>query len=257
MRQAVAGFDLTFSVPKSVSVLWGVADAVTQERIVAAHHAAVADVIDFFEREVAATRAGISDRDGAVAQVECRRRRGRCLRPLRLARRRPAAPHARRRRQQGPHRRWTAAGAASTAARYSRREPACRRTTTRCSPTGSSRDLGIEWELRQRGARPEPAMGDRRRQRRPDHRVLQSHPRDRAQEGRAHRRVRRPPRPAAVSQDHRRAPSPGDAGDPPAEGGPIARRPDSRVASARRRAVGDRRRRRGLATLLGRTARCR
>src|SRR3954454_3436907 len=69
MRRAVAGFDLTFSVPKSVSVLWGVADAVTQERIVAAHHAAVADVIDLFEREVAATRAGISDRDGAVAQV--------------------------------------------------------------------------------------------------------------------------------------------------------------------------------------------
>ncbi len=69
MRHAVAGFDLTFSVPKSVSVLWGVADAATQERIADAHHAAVADVIDFFEREVAATRAGFSDRDGAVAQV--------------------------------------------------------------------------------------------------------------------------------------------------------------------------------------------
>ncbi|QBR94342.1 conjugal transfer protein [Nocardioides euryhalodurans] len=69
MRHAVAGFDLTFSVPKSVSVLWAVADAATQERIAEAHHAAVADVIDFFEREVAATRAGISDSDGAVAQV--------------------------------------------------------------------------------------------------------------------------------------------------------------------------------------------
>lgn len=69
MRHAVAGFDLTFSVPKSVSVLWGVADAATQERIVDAHHATVADVIAFFEREVAATRAGISDSDGAVAQV--------------------------------------------------------------------------------------------------------------------------------------------------------------------------------------------
>ena len=68
-RHAVAGFDLTFSVPKSVSVLWGVADAATQERIVEAHHAAVADVLDFFEREVAATRAGVADRDGAVAQV--------------------------------------------------------------------------------------------------------------------------------------------------------------------------------------------
>lgn len=69
-RRAVAGFDLTFSVPKSVSVLWGVADGATQERIVSAHHAAVADVIDLFEREVAATRTGISDRDGAVAQVD-------------------------------------------------------------------------------------------------------------------------------------------------------------------------------------------
>ena len=68
-RRAVAGFDLTFSVPKSVSVLWGVADAATQERIVEAHHAAVADVLEFFEREVTATRMGFADRDGAVAQV--------------------------------------------------------------------------------------------------------------------------------------------------------------------------------------------
>lgn len=69
-KQPVAGFDLTFSAPKSVSVLWGVADARTQERIVAAHHAAVADVLGFFEREVAATRTGVAAGDGAVAQVE-------------------------------------------------------------------------------------------------------------------------------------------------------------------------------------------
>jgi len=69
VRHAVAGYDLTFSVPKSASVLWGLADAVTQGRIVEAHHAAVADVLDLFEREVAATRTGVSDRDGAVAQV--------------------------------------------------------------------------------------------------------------------------------------------------------------------------------------------
>jgi conjugative relaxase-like TrwC/TraI family protein len=68
-RHAVAGFDLTFIVPKSVSVLWAIADAAIQERIADAHNAAVADVIAFFEREVAATRAGISDSDGAVAQV--------------------------------------------------------------------------------------------------------------------------------------------------------------------------------------------
>lgn len=57
-RTAVAGFDLTFSVPKSVSVLWGVADANTQGLIVEAHHAAVAQVLDLLEREVAATRVG-------------------------------------------------------------------------------------------------------------------------------------------------------------------------------------------------------
>jgi conjugative relaxase-like TrwC/TraI family protein len=70
VRRPVAGFDLTFSVPKSVSVLWGVADAETQKRIAAAHHAAVADIVAYFEREVTATRAGISDKDGAVAQVQ-------------------------------------------------------------------------------------------------------------------------------------------------------------------------------------------
>ncbi|MFF0973661.1 relaxase domain-containing protein, partial [Kocuria sp. CPCC 205295] len=37
-RRAVAGFDYTFSVPKSVSVLWGVADAGTQALIAQSHH---------------------------------------------------------------------------------------------------------------------------------------------------------------------------------------------------------------------------
>jgi conjugative relaxase-like TrwC/TraI family protein len=55
-RRAVAGFDFTFSVPKSVSVLWGVADADLQAMIVEAHHTAVAEVVDYLEREVVATR---------------------------------------------------------------------------------------------------------------------------------------------------------------------------------------------------------
>lgn len=69
-KTAVSGFDLTFSVPKSVSVLWGLADADTQARLVEAHHEAVAEVLAFFEREVAVTRAGANARDGAVAQHE-------------------------------------------------------------------------------------------------------------------------------------------------------------------------------------------
>lgn len=69
-RRAVAGFDFTFSIPKPASVLWAVADAGTQTLIADAHHAAVAEVVAFMEREVAATRAGASGRDGAVAQVD-------------------------------------------------------------------------------------------------------------------------------------------------------------------------------------------
>src|SRR6478735_2044945 len=119
MRRAVAGFDLTFSVPKSVSVLWGVADAVTQERIVAAHHAAVADVIALFEREVAATRAGISDADGVVANKVLTVMDGRWRsldgRPIFASR--------------------TGLSAHYDALLVDR----------------LSRDLGIEWELRQRG----------------------------------------------------------------------------------------------------------
>jgi len=68
-RRAVAGYDFTFSIPKSASVLWGIADATTQARIVHAHHAAVAEAIGFLEREAAYTRAGATTRDGAVAQV--------------------------------------------------------------------------------------------------------------------------------------------------------------------------------------------
>jgi len=69
-RRAVAGFDYTFSVPKSVSVLWGVADAGTQALIARAHHDAVQDVLAFMEREVVATRTGSGGRGGAVVQSD-------------------------------------------------------------------------------------------------------------------------------------------------------------------------------------------
>ncbi|MDN5745960.1 MAG: relaxase domain-containing protein, partial [Nocardioidaceae bacterium] len=69
-RRAVAGFDFTFSTPKSASVLWAVSDAGTQALIGQAHHRAVAEVVAFMEREVAATRTGATAGDGAVAQVD-------------------------------------------------------------------------------------------------------------------------------------------------------------------------------------------
>lgn len=64
-RTAVAGFDLTFSPPKSVSAIWGVTDAGTQALIAQAHHAAMLDTIALLEKRVAATRVGA----GGIAQM--------------------------------------------------------------------------------------------------------------------------------------------------------------------------------------------
>lgn len=66
----MAAFDSTFSVPKSASALWAVADAGTQALIGEAHHRAVADVVALMEREMAATCAGTTGGDGAVAQAK-------------------------------------------------------------------------------------------------------------------------------------------------------------------------------------------
>jgi conjugative relaxase-like TrwC/TraI family protein len=55
---SVAGFDATFSTPKSVSVLWALADEPTRQVILDAHHAAVAQVLWLMERDVARTRTG-------------------------------------------------------------------------------------------------------------------------------------------------------------------------------------------------------
>jgi conjugative relaxase-like TrwC/TraI family protein len=67
-RASVAGFDLTFSAPKSVSAWWAVADGHTQQVIVDAHHAALRACVGLLETQVAATRIG---RNG-VAQAEVR-----------------------------------------------------------------------------------------------------------------------------------------------------------------------------------------
>ncbi|MGW1341358.1 MobF family relaxase [Kribbella sp. NPDC002412] len=67
-RQAVAGFDLTFSPVKSVSALWATADVGIQEQIAAAHHEAVADVLSLIEQHAAFTRSG----DGGIAQLDTR-----------------------------------------------------------------------------------------------------------------------------------------------------------------------------------------
>ncbi|MHB8186835.1 MAG: MobF family relaxase [Dermatophilaceae bacterium] len=62
----VAGFDLTFSAPKSVSVVWAVADEATQGLIYAAHQRALEHVIAYAEEQVFSSRSGA----GGVVQED-------------------------------------------------------------------------------------------------------------------------------------------------------------------------------------------
>jgi conjugative relaxase-like TrwC/TraI family protein len=54
----VPGFDLTFSAPKSVSVLFGIGDDALRGTIRAAHEQAVAEAFAYLERHAAVTRRG-------------------------------------------------------------------------------------------------------------------------------------------------------------------------------------------------------
>jgi conjugative relaxase-like TrwC/TraI family protein len=58
VRQRVPGFDLTFSAPKSVSVLFGVGDDALRGVIRDAHDQAVGEALGYLEREAVATRRG-------------------------------------------------------------------------------------------------------------------------------------------------------------------------------------------------------
>ncbi len=57
-RNAVVGFDLTFSVPKSVSVLWALSPRSQQQQILRTHHEAVEATLAWLETNVIHTRAG-------------------------------------------------------------------------------------------------------------------------------------------------------------------------------------------------------
>ncbi|WP_308212863.1 MobF family relaxase [Mycolicibacterium arenosum] len=63
---AVAGYDLTFSPVKSISALWALAPPEIAEQIEAAHHEAVADVLEWLQDNAAFTRTGTN----GVAQVD-------------------------------------------------------------------------------------------------------------------------------------------------------------------------------------------
>ena len=61
-RHAVVGFDLTFTAPKSVSVLWALADDATRVIVYDAHRAALASSLEFVEQRVIRTRIGDAGR---------------------------------------------------------------------------------------------------------------------------------------------------------------------------------------------------
>ena len=62
---AVAGFDLTFRAPKSVGVLWGVAEADLARQVRLGHETAVAGALGYLEREACRARRGA----GGAVQV--------------------------------------------------------------------------------------------------------------------------------------------------------------------------------------------
>jgi conjugative relaxase-like TrwC/TraI family protein len=68
LRAAVAGFDLTFTVPKSASVLWALGDPPTQRAVAEAHREAVDATLDALQDRWLFTRTGA----GSCAQVPTR-----------------------------------------------------------------------------------------------------------------------------------------------------------------------------------------
>lgn len=66
VKQAVGGYDMTFSPVKSVSVLWALSDKETAQQIAAAHHEAVAEAITWVEDNALFSRVG----KGGIKQVK-------------------------------------------------------------------------------------------------------------------------------------------------------------------------------------------
>lgn len=69
-RRRVPGFDLTFSVPKSVSVVYALADPIVRQEVVAAGEAALGQTIAWLEREACHVRRGTNNRAAKVTNVE-------------------------------------------------------------------------------------------------------------------------------------------------------------------------------------------
>ena len=92
------GYDLTFSAPKGVSLLWAFGTGDVRDAISVAHDRAVGAVLDHLSTEACYARRG---RDGQATRRSRRVHRRRVPSPHQPGRRSPA-PHPRRRPQPGP-----------------------------------------------------------------------------------------------------------------------------------------------------------
>jgi len=68
VSRAVVGYDFTFTVPKSVSVLWALGDDETRVKVHGAHRDAVTHALEFVEEQVVRSRVG----PGGVRQIRTR-----------------------------------------------------------------------------------------------------------------------------------------------------------------------------------------
>ena len=69
-KNRVPGFDLTFSAPKSVSVLYALGDPLVRANVVEATNIAVEEAIRWLEREACFVRRGSNNRESKVAPFE-------------------------------------------------------------------------------------------------------------------------------------------------------------------------------------------
>ena len=68
-RERQCGWDMTFSAPKSVSVLWAMSDAETRAKIESTHRSAVEKAVSFLEREAGITRRGAGGKTWEKAKL--------------------------------------------------------------------------------------------------------------------------------------------------------------------------------------------
>ncbi len=141
---AVAGFDLTFRAPKSVSVIFGIGEDPVAGQVRAAHEAPVAGALGYLEREACRARRGkggaIQVVGGGFVGAAFEHRTSRAGDPL-LHTHVVIANET-----QGPDARWTALdGPRSTPTA----RPPATSTRRRCAPT--SERLGVTWQPVERG----------------------------------------------------------------------------------------------------------